>query len=83
MVGVSVLLQEDVSQGGVLVVDQLLHELVDGEDSQVGGATSFLHNEVGDEFIRLEVVWSPPGLKTQEEMKHLEPGECSRLTRRG
>ena len=55
VVRVRVLLHQGVSHGSVLVEDQLLHQLVDGEHPQSGGAASFLHQEVGDELGGLEV----------------------------
>ena len=57
VVGVDILLHETLSQGRVLVEDQLLHQLGDGEHSQLPGAPGLLHNEVGDELGGLQVVF--------------------------
>ena len=57
MVGVRVLLHEALGQSSVLVKDQLLHQLGDGEHSQLAGAPSLLHDEVGDVLGRLHVVF--------------------------
>ena len=56
VVGVVVLLHQAVGQGRVLVEDQLLHQLGDGEHPQVGGALSLLQHEVGDELSGLQVL---------------------------
>ena len=56
VVRVRVFLHQAVSHDGVLVEDQLLHQLVDGEHPHVGGATSFLQHEVGDELSSLQIL---------------------------
>ena len=57
VVGVRILLHQGVGQDSVLVEDQLLHQLGDGEYSQLAGAPSLLHNEVDDVLGRLQVVF--------------------------
>ena len=58
VVGVVVLLHQAVGQGRVLVEDQLLHQLGDGEHPQLGGAPGLLHDEGADELGGLQVVLS-------------------------
>ena len=56
VVGVGVPLHELIDHVGVLAEDELLQQVVDGEDSEVGRAPGFLQDEVGDELSGLQVL---------------------------
>ena len=75
VVGVGVLLHQAVGQKRVLVEDQLLHQLVDGEHPQLGGTPGLLHDEVTDKLGGLQVVLSDKENGQRGLLLNLHEGE--------